>query len=500
MKQITQIFKSIIIPSVILFTSGIISFSLNCAASESKKQNNGNDDDTYLATNLPNKFRVDVPDSITDVQGTLDAFQKIGPRIIPEDQINYKSGLGEIKEAVAKSKRSLVDEWIEYEYIKADAFYPKIVKYLEKHSPPDNTVPEDEIYIVFTRAMKNRLIDTYMQYMSRTEAENEINAIMEEEYFEIGEEVWNPNFRLETLSEGLYDKELSYWWSDDEGWQSRISWSNDKNRVQIGFDADYTDDVWHFTYSYDDSIKTMNLRDLGNGYNTEYGNYNYSELFSLQECGTENTCVNIQLTDSYSEEIGDPGCNTEEGKISIFGKADDNGGFIHEEGIYKCDSSPPEKEIYREEFNEYGQILDYWEFYDDGGVGYWIDSDGNEYVTFSTESNYFDSASFEEGGFSLGQVEVNVIGLPTISITDYDFVFVPKGILTSDPRFDDLILGWGYYYYEFDDPDIYTELELEYWGTEDLISNPGINVFQETINEGVYEYSLLSDLSVTLAE
>jgi hypothetical protein len=471
-------------------------FPLNqCSESDSKKDNDENGSDTYLASNLPNKFNVDIPDSISNVQGTLESAFKKMTRVIPEDQINYNSGLGQIKEAVAKSKRTLIDEWIEYDYMVADAFYPKIVKNLNEN----NTVPEDTIFIIFTKAMKNRLIETYMQYLSESDAVEEVNSLMAEEDFEVGDEIWNPNFQLETLSEGLYDQELRYWWSDDVLWQTRISWSNDKTRVQVAYESNYENDIWHFTYSYDDNIKTVNIRDIGYGYNTDYGNYDYSELFSLQECGTENTCVNIQLMDTYLEELGS-WCDGEDGKISIIGKADDNGGFLHEEGVYKCSTSPPEKEIFREEFNEYGEILNYWEFYDDGGVGYWIDADGNEYVSFSTDSNYFDPTNFEEGGFSLGQVEVIVNGLPTVSITDYDFVFVPKGILPDDPRFEELILGWGYYYYEVDGSDIYTELETEYWGLEEMVIDPGLNVYQETINAGVFEYNLLSGLSVSLAE
>jgi hypothetical protein len=239
----------------------------------------------------------------------------------------------------------------------------------------------------------------------------------------------------------------------------------------------------------------------------------YSELFTLQECDSGPKCVNIQFNEKYEGTIDDDYCKgIESGKENIFGCADDNGGFIEENGIYVCSPLPPlTKDIYnqsyREEFDRNGNVINSW-FFEDGD---WFDDDGNLVTTY-TNSEYYDP-SFMDGSFSVGIVEVEITGgafTPGMD-QDFDFILVPDIDLVEIPQLDpsspdfnvifldNNVVGEGYYYYETYGEEILTEFEAHYWGTEEMIDAPGLLVYEESYDEttGNSVFTLISGAVVT---
>jgi hypothetical protein len=171
--------------------------NFNCSASQEGKGGSG-DSDYYLTNHLPNQFRIDTPKSITPkVSGSLDFSEKTvntDVKTVRAEMAEAERGLAKIKEAVEYSRYILLNQAIEWEYILADAYYPKVKRYVEENET--NIVPEEIFYIKFTAAMKNRLLAVATQYISRQEALDYIKNYLG--IPKVGEKLWNPIFKYET--------------------------------------------------------------------------------------------------------------------------------------------------------------------------------------------------------------------------------------------------------------------------------------------------------------
>lgn len=487
--------------TAVFFLTVIVFLYSYCA--QDSKSSDSSDTTAYETVNLPDAFHIEIPESISPDEEadtrTIDSCKKTRQAFS-----DYDTGLQQIKKAVASSKKILFDEGVELEYIFADAFYSDAKKYISESG--EEFIPENTISITYTAAIHNRLLESLMQYLTESEAKT---YLAEEIGYSVGDEVENPNIRISASENILFDEVLSYWWDDEPEFITYISWSKDKKRIQVRYSEEYTDSsssqknyTWTFSYYYDITNEIMTLRDVFSGFDEDTSSKaDYNETLTLQKCDSatdafSETCVKVKYTESYTETINETGCEIENGKLTVFGTADDDGGFIEKEGSYKCDSGLPEKEFYREEFNGNGEITNTW--YSENGV-LWFDADNNAVTQFS--SKYFND------DFKMDQVEVKITGTffdyltepETDQFYDLDFVLAPKTASTDDPQFEDHIVAGGYFYYENNTQNGESkEFEVQYWGDQNLITETGLTVYKEEYIGNRYVYTIIPDAVVSL--
>lgn len=508
----------------------------NCGAEAESAADGGDsgDDATYENSNLPSKYRVSIPSSLSSSSSSAKIIDrrhgKSAKRNVDggdEQAFGYYYLKDTIRMMMDRSSE------LEMEIMMIDAAIPGIREYIAANNPADGKVPEGAIEITFTQQMYNKMEEFFSEMEMFMEEDmggfddgsgggdfpdggGEFNTMddpsmdMDPSAFlpEVGSKMPNPPLRYVEEDVDGYNYLVEYLPMEMDGpdggdafggeeinfeFSTKIRWNDARDQIKIAtrskdefsfFDPGTGQEVtesFEFNTSFEflptaDGKGTMRYSDTSKD---SFGESRYAA--TLSECGADD-CVEVNMTFTFTPK--DPTMG-EKFSDKTFGKADDFGGFIETEFI-----DPMGKQYIREYFDGDGTLTGLQ--FKEGGV--WSNAPGFE--DFSDEGNEYagdllgadgdmDFENFE----GIEVIEAQVNGL-TVS-GEFPFYVIVLG--DADPANPENHVG-----VVFPADVSNTELIVDYWGPKDKMGQA--KVYLEGFNESTGELSYTVQSGATISQ
>ncbi len=381
---------------VLVFVFGF--FCTGCLDTESRSNSgNGDSDDSYSMSNLPNDYRVDIPDSLksaskkrsggSDFKGmgyeTVSMFvliSEIELYVIEMDMMLIDSVFGQL---VANSGEQVVQA--EFTQAMADKMKEMETTMSDDFSSEESAEAAADRETRKTRSNNDSIIDEMVGQIFPVTVEYQTGVDEVYEHYVRFTGIMGGAMESDDAGEEEFRSD-----SSEEDFEEVIKWSDDKTKVSVTYL--YPDGDMQITY--DDSRKIMTMMfayGLGGGETTR-------EVITIQE---KDNGVYIKLTS--------------EG-MNIEGFADDNGGYY----VMTFDMGFGESMTYRETFDANGNVT-------------------------SVDESYSDMYTEAFGSISIDEVTVEVSASVGIH-GSCDFYLLPAGTVynpDNDIAFFEKILAYG---------------------------------------------------------